>query len=381
MQKIDKDNPFEAKIIERFAINKPGSKKCTMYLKLDISGSHLEYKTGDSIAVFPENDIHIVLETLKAIKANGDEIIKAPRSGQEFDLKIYLLKKANISRVTKKWLTFILEHLTDENEQSLLKKLLSDDKKDQLKAYCNERQLWDFLKEFKSIKVDVQRFVDMTTPLLPRFYSIASSQKKHPNEIDLLIAYFKYSSNDHLRFGVASHYLCHAAQMHTNSVPLYLHPSKGFTIPKDPKTPLIMVGPGTGLAPFIGFLQERVLQENAGPNWLFFGDWNKEYDFFFQDYLEKLESENKLKLSTAFSRDQENKVYVQHKMKEHRKELFEWLEKGAIFCVCGDATHMAKDVDQELNDLLQQEGNMSLEDAKEYLKKMRLDNRYLRDVY
>jgi len=305
---FDKKNPFLAKITDRRVLNKQGSKKCTVHLTLDISGSGIQYKAGDSVAVFPENSHHIVKETLNAVGLSGEEVIQDSRTGETYLLEVFIRTKANLSRVTKKWLKFILEHVQDSEEQATLESLLDLKNKESLKAYLGEHQLWDCLSEFKTLKASPQEFTNLLTPLLPRFYSLASSQKEQHQKIDLLIAYFHYSTNQHMRYGVASHYLCESSDMHSPCVPLYLHPSNGFTVPEDPSAPIIMVGPGTGVAPFRGFMQERVATKAPGKNWLFFGDWNEEFDFFYENYWRELEEKGLLKLSYAFSRDQEQKT-------------------------------------------------------------------------
>lgn len=378
---VDKDHPFYAKIIDRTVLNRPGSKKCTVHLTLDISGSGIRYKVGDSIAVFPENATTIVLETLEILGCTPDEKVRHPRTEKEYTIKEYLIRQGNLSKVTKKCLVFILEHVSDQKEQEKLQKLTAPENKEALKEYCDNRQLWDCLNDFKSFKATAQELVDVLPPLLPRFYSIASSHLARGQELDLLIAYFHYTTNEHLRHGVASHYLCESADMHLPCIPIYLHPSKGFTTPSDHSTPIIMVGPGTGVAPFRGFMQERIAQKAKGKNWLFFGDWNEAYDFYYEDYFKELASKKQLKLSTAFSRDQKEKVYVQDRMHEQAKELYEWLEDGAYFYVCGDAQRMAKDVDQMLHTIIEEQGQMSSDEAKAYVKTLKDDGRYIRDVY
>jgi sulfite reductase (NADPH) flavoprotein alpha-component len=215
-------------------------------------------------------------------------------------------------------------------------------------------------------------------PLLPRFYSIASSHKVTPNEIHLTVALVKYEADGNLRHGVATNYLAHIAQMHTPSVPIYLQPNHGFTLPAKHETPIIMIGPGTGVAPFRGFLFERLACQAPGKNWLFFGECNKAHDFFYENDWIKF---NNLRLTTAFSRDQEHKVYVQHKMLEHARELYEWITSGAYLYVCGDAHRMAKDVEATLHQILQEQGKMDEAGAKAFVKQLRTDKRYLRDVY
>lgn len=378
---FDKNNPFLATLIERDVLNKPGSKKCTLHLSLDISGSHFEYKVGDSIAVFPENSHILVQETLGALKAEGSLKIVEPRSGQEMTFEAFLKTRANLARVTKKWVQFVCDHSCENKDKDLLCHLLKPENKEKFKAYSAERQLWDFLKEIKSLKVSPEECLTLFSPLLPRFYSIASSQRVHPNRIDLLIAYFNYTTNKHLRHGVASHYLCEMVDMHTPCVSMYIHPSRGFTTPEDSSKPIIMIGPGTGVAPYRGFMQERIAQKAKGKNWLFFGDWNKGCDFYYKDYWKGLEKEGHLRLSTAFSRDQKEKVYVQHKLFDHASEIWQWVQDGALIYVCGDATHMAKDVDEALHRIIEEQGKMTPEDSKLFVKGLKEQDRYLRDVY
>lgn len=375
----DRNHPFLAKLTERKTLNQPGSKKCTMHLSLDISGSHITYKVGDSIAVYAKNSEIVVQKTLGALGFEGSEKIQDPRKKDTLTLRDFLTERANISKVTKKWLQFLLEHLTQEKRE--LTRLLEPDQKEELKIYCQKRELWDSIQEFELENLDPQDVVNQLGALLPRFYSIASSSKKTPHAIDLVIAYFHYCTNEHLRHGVASHYLCEAAPMHLPAIAMYLHPSKDFTLPDDPSTPIIMIGPGTGVAPFRGFMQERVFTKSPGKNWLFFGDWNKSYDFFYEEEWLELVKQGHLKLSTAFSRDQDQKVYVQHRMHEEASELWSWLESGAYFYVCGDAQQMARDVDAMLHQIIEEQGQLSAEKAIDYVKDLRASGRYLRDVY
>lgn len=378
---FDKTHPFLATLTQREVLNKAGSKKCTVHLSLDISGSDLQYKVGDSIGVFPENSPILVKETLSALKVKEGTNVTDPRTGENMSFDSFLTKKANLARVTKKWVQFICDHSTANHEKDFLCALLRPENKDKLKTFCEERQLWDFLKEIKSFEVTEDQCMNLFSPLLPRFYSIASSQKSCPTKIDLLIAYFKYTSNKHLRHGVASHYLCEMATMHSPTIPIYIHPSKNFTLPKDPSKPIIMIGPGTGVAPYRGFMQERLAQKASGKNWLFFGEWNKDKDYYYESFWEDLKKRDLIKLSLAFSRDQEHKIYVQHKLFENAPEVYRWIQDGAYLYVCGDAISMAKDVDMTLQKIIEEEGKLSVEKAQAFLKKLREEGRYLRDVY
>ena len=319
--------------------------------------------------------------TLQTLRAKPDTIIRDPGTSAEMILQKFLSTRANLAKVTKKWVQYVCDHVASHHEKDALESLLKPEKKDKLRSFCQERQLWDFLKEFPTLEPSIKDCLPLFALLLPGFYSIASSQKMHPNRIDLLIAYFKYTSNQHLRHGVASYYLCEMAPIDSPEIPIYIHPSKDFTLPQDPSTPIIMIGPGTGVAPYRGFMQERTSQKATGKNWLFFGDWHKETDYYYSDYWQNLEKNNHLKLSLAFSRDCEHKVYVQHKIFEEAEEFWKWLEKGAVLYVCGDATCMAKDVELALHKIIEEQGKRTTDEAKSYVKEMRTSGRYLRDVY
>lgn len=378
---FDKNNPFSASLSEREVLNHEGSDKCTVHLSLDITGSGLSFRVGDSVAVYPTNSPLLVDEMLSIFNATQEQMITDPKTSEKLDLKTYFSKKVNLAKVTKKWIQFACDHTTSSQDKEALEALLEAENKEALKTFCSERQLWDFLKELDSFNAPIEDCAPLFSPMLPRFYSIASSPLSNPNRIDLLIAYIKYTTNQHLRHGVASHYLCEMAPLNSFEIPLYVHPAKNFTLPEDSSKPIIMIGPGTGVAPFRGFMQERIAQNATGDHWLFFGECHQKTDFYYESYWLQLQKEEKLKLSLAFSRDQDHKVYVQHKMFEEAEEFWKWLVKGAIVYVCGDATYMAKDVDLALHKIIEEQGGKTPDEAKAYVKEMRASSRYLRDVY
>ena len=310
---FDKSNPFPAKIKERSLLNKSGSTKQTYHVVLDIKGSGLTFKPGDSIAVLAKNDASRVEEALRTLGAKGEDPIVDPRTNQSMTMHDYLTYKVNLSRLP----TF--------------------------------------------------------APLLPRFYSVASSPNAHPDEIHLLVAL--------LPDGVASPFLCQTAIQGETPIPIYLQPAHSFFLPQDPETHIIMIGPGTGIAPFRAFMQERVHTQSPGKNWLFFGERNRASDFFYEDFWTALTTDNRLRLDLAFSRDQEEKFYVQHQMYEQRKELWNWIQEGAHIYVCGDKEKMAKDVDATLQRIAQEEGSLTSEDARVFVRSLRTQKRYLLDVY
>ncbi len=376
----DKSNPFLAKITVREAINKSGSDKCTMRVVLDISGSGLFYKVGDSIGIYPLNDDKNVSYLLHILNATGDEQVQNKKTEEIVPLKTLLTKNVCITRLNKKIVRILAGKQVDPKRQALLNHYLNPQNSTELKQFCDTHELRRLLEEHDNIQWDLHEFVNMLPPLLPRFYSIASSQAVDHNKIELLIAYLDYT-NDHQRKGVCSHYICDLAPMYDSSIPLFLHPSKNFTLPQDSSKSIIMVGPGTGIAPFRGFIQERQFKKATGKNWLFFGERRKAFDYFYQDIFEQLQTENVLRISTAFSRDSEQKMYVQNKMLEEAKDIWTWLDSGAYFYVCGDAFQMARSVDQALRQIIQEQGNMSEEEAKTYIKRLKEEGRYLKDIY
>ena len=379
-QTYTRNNPFLASITERYALSKPGSQKNTHHITLCLKGSNIEYVAGDCIGVLPHNDPDVVENTIKAMQATGDERI-VDSHGAETSLYTFLYYKANITEFSRKLLSELAERHTDDSKKAHLLHLLKPESKVELKDYQSRYDLWKLLELHQEAKFIPQELCKLLMPLLPRLYSIASSQKMVNDEVHLTVALVKYESDGALRKGVATTYLSHHAPVNKGVVPIYIQPHHGFTIPENHDLPIIMIGPGTGVAPFRAFMQERLAHDAKGNNWLFFGECNRHYDFFYEDFWSQLEREGKLKLSTAFSRDQRDKVYVQHKMLEEAAEIYRWLEQGAHLYVCGDANRMAKDVEATLHQIIQQQAGINEEDARAYVKKLRHDKRYMKDVY
>lgn len=374
-----KDHPFKASIKERYLLNRPGSKKQTYHIVLDLKGSGISYQVGDSVAVLPVNDPELIEKTLRILKATGEEIVFEKHSGEKIVFRDFLIKKANITEVSRKFIQEIHDRQTNTTKKERLSQILEE--RETWKAYQESHELWDVLSENSEVVFSVEEIVQLLMPLLPRFYSIASAQSEVGEEVHLTVALLNYSTNGLLRHGVCTHYLCRLAPMHEPVIPIYIQPHKGFTLPESEETPIIMIGPGTGIAPYRAFMQERMYSKTKGKNWLFFGDWNYAYDFFYQEFWEQLVDEEKLRFHLAFSRDQENKIYVQHRMMENAADIFHWIQQGSFVFVCGDAKRMAKDVDATLQQIIQEQGHMTEEEAKAYMKKLRSDKRYLRDVY
>lgn len=378
----NKQNPFLASIKERYSLSKPGSKKNTQHLVLDLSGSGICYEVGDSIGIFPQHDPELVDKTLRALKATGKEMILNKQTGDLISLVDYLTSKANITDISPKLFREIAARQPDFDKKHELEELRQESNREACKAYLQKHEVWDFLLANEEVVFTTQEFADLLMPLLPRFYSISSSQRFVGEEVHLTVAPLEYESNGHKRRGVCTHYICQIAELHAPVVPIFVQSSHGFSLPQDAQVPLIMIGPGTGIAPFRAFLQERILHhQSKGKHWLFFGEWSRAYDFFYEEDWQALSQKGNLRLELAFSRDQEHKIYVQHKMWEKGEELFQWLEEGAYFYVCGDAQRMAKDVEVMLQSIVQEFGRKESQAAREYIKQLRQQKRYLRDIY
>ncbi len=378
-----KNNPFHAKVVENRRLNRVGSAKETRHIVVNIDGSGLVYKTGDSLGVYPQNRPQDVAEIINLLGASGEEpvspaLLKLPAP---VSLHEALLSKLSLAGPMRKILETLAGRVTNDAEKARLAALLAPESTAQLAAYLAEREYVDILSEFRSARLAPQEFVDHLRKLMPRLYSIASASKQYPNEIHLTVAVVRYTMNGRERVGVCSTFLADRAGLGTASVPVFVSNSH-FGPPDDTARDIIMVGPGTGIAPFRAFMQDRVASRATGRNWLFFGDQHKNCDFLYeQEWNNHLAKGILTKLSLAWSRDQAQKIYVQDKMRENATELWQWISNGACFYVCGDAKRMAKDVDTALHEIIAAQGGMDASAAVEYVKTMKKDKRYQRDVY
>ncbi len=370
-------NPFPARLATNRLLTGEGSDKETRHLEISLQDSGLEYEVGDSMGIFCKNDPELVEEILKALDFSGDEIV--PDGNKEpSPIRKALSETYIITQPDKKFLQAIVERAV---AAPLLEELMDPERKSDLESYLWGMEIIDFLLEHPSVKFTPEEFVGTLRKLLPRLYSISSSLKAYPGQVHFTIAAVKYETHGRQRKGVCSTWLSERVG-ENDPVPLFVHTAKGFRLPEDLSTPVIMVGPGTGVAPFRAFLQEREATGATGKNWLFFGEQYAESNFFYQEELEKLQESGVLtNLSTAFSRDQASKIYVQHRLAENGPEVWKWLEEGAHFFVCGDAARMAKDVDVALHNIIANEGGLGDEGAALYLETMKKDKRYKRDVY
>ncbi len=371
--------PYITQIKERTLLNAPHSTKKTYHISLHTSNENLPFLPGDSIGILPHNDPAMVHHLLTLLGNTPEEHLTDPRTGESMNAFSYFCTKVNLSRINSSF----LRHLLTKNPSfTKLPSLLLPENKTSLTSFLQGKDLIDILLEFPSTNAtSLQELSQHFSPLLPRFYSISSSRSAYPNEVHILVALSSHTHRDTLHYGVASHFLCNLANEDLTPISLYIQPSQHFRLPVDTSKNIIMIGPGTGVAPYRAFLQERSIQGGTGKNWLFFGGRNRNCDFFYEEYWTSLLSVNKLRLSTAFSRDQEEKEYVQHKLLQESQDIWHWLQEGSYFYVCGDASHMAKDVETTLLQIIQEQGSLSQEDAKSYFKSLKTNKRYITDVY
>jgi sulfite reductase (NADPH) flavoprotein alpha-component len=367
-----KDNPYQSKLLVNRLLN-AGSDKETRHFELSLANSGLSYEPGDSLGVIPQNCPRVVDNLLGAVGLSGEETVELGEDSIS-------LKDALSNRLACTVLSKIQVKKFNELAQSdKLEDLLQTVNRDAFAEYLWGRELIDLFLEFPQSEVSAMDLVGLLRPMPPRLYSIASSIKAHTDEVHLTVAIVRYESHGRKREGVCSSYL---ADRVGENIPCYFHPNKNFKLPVDGNNPIIMVGPGTGIAPFRSFIEERRVTGATGKNWLFFGDRSSKTDYLYGDEWEQYHKDGLLTdLDLAWSRDQAEKEYVQHKMLTKGKELWAWLQEGAIFYVCGDASRMAKDVDSALRQIAATEGGMSEDDANSWVKSLQKERRYLKDVY
>jgi len=374
--RFSRENPLQAELLERRKLTAEASTKATLHLAFSTEGGQLKYEAGDAFGVVPTNDPNLVAEILQQLRFNGNE--EVPKSNTaSTTLHDALLHSVQITRLGRK---LVQEYAKRGDCQPLLA-ILAPEKQAELEKYVSERGLVDLLSEFPGVVDDPADLVRMLPRMTPRLYSISSSPAAHKGEIHATVAVVRYFSNDRERGGVCSTLLADRTSP-SDRLPIYIQPNKKFRLPSDPNSPMIMIGPGTGIAPFRGFLHERRALGHKGCNWLFFGERSASSDFLYREELESMLTDGHItRLDTAFSRDQDHKVYVQDRMMEHSRTFWQWLQEGASIYVCGDASRMAKDVHASILKIAAKEGRMSSEGAEEYVAHLKEHHRYHRDVY
>ncbi|WP_455811591.1 sulfite reductase subunit alpha [Pseudomonas graminis] len=369
----NKNNPYAAALATNKRLSGESSGKDIRHFEFDLTDSGLKYEAGDALGVIPVNEPALVTLLLTQLKSDYD----TPVPGFERSLGDLLIYQFEISEPSRKLIEWVGQNTTNQE----LRHVLQHDDKDALGVWLWGKDTLDLLQLDVTRSLSIPEFVALLRPLQHRAYSISSSQKAHPNQVHLTIASVRYHSAGRARSGVCSTYLAERVKRGEKPA-IFISPNKAFRVPANNDAPLIMIGPGTGIAPFRAFLEEREALNAKGKNWLFFGDQHQEHDYIYQDELNTWQGSGLLtRLDLAFSRDQAEKIYVQTRMLEQGAELFAWLEEGAYFYVCGDASRMAKDVDKALYQVITQFGGMSAERAADYVDQLKKEKRYLRDVY
>ena len=375
-------NPFPAKLTSRGWLTKAGSDKETRHFVINLAGSSLSYTPGDSIGIYARNPVALVEETIAILGLDPQTTATGP-AGQSGSFRDILLSCYTLNRASKKFMSGLIERIPQGEQRNQLMELVRNDAA--LNEYIFTRDYVDILKDYHEAKfLTPEGFLSQLGTLTPRLYSIASSPKAHPDEVHLCVAVVRFDTHGRKKKGLCSGFLADDVELNTPTLPIFMQESKTFRLPADGRRDVIMCGPGTGIAPFRAFLERRASDGSTGRNWLFFGEQRRATNFYFEDEFRSYQQKGTLhRLDLAFSRDQPEKIYVQDRIRENGAELWQWLQGGAYFYVCGDAKRMAKDVNQALIDGAQKHGGLTLEAATEYVNTtlMRTEKRYLRDVY
>lgn len=367
-----RDHPFRATLKSQQRITGASSDKDVRHIEIDLGDSGMQWQPGETLGVWIHNDPELVDELLALIGLSGDD--KVELDGKLFSLATLLSEALEITQAHAGF----IKHYAEATGHPALQALSADPKA--LRSYLDQRQVVDVLKEFPG-KASAAAFIACFRHLMPRQYSIASSARVDARTLHLTVGQVLYRQDEELRKGAGSVYLGYRVQV-GDQIPVFTVPNPNFRLPEDDTTPVIMIGPGTGIAPFRAFLQERSARGASGPNWLFFGNPRRSSDYLYESELEAWHRSRLLtRLDLAFSRDQAEKRYVQHCLQEHAEEVFRWLQNGASLYVCGDARRMAEDVQKTLLELIAQQGAMDAASARQYLVQLRQQKRYQRDVY
>ena len=371
--------PFSGVHLRSDRLTPPGAPKDTRHHVISLAGSGIAYQPGDALGIWPANPPALAEAILARLGATGDEPVPAP-DGTAVAFREALLRRFELTNVSRRLLD-----AAHAQGPTAFSPLLEKGKEEALKLYLHQHDLvhdvLDVLDDAPRARFTPQDFVPLLRPMQPRLYSIASSLREHPEEVHLLVVSLSYMTRGRLRLGVGSTFLNERLPA-GDLAPVYTQDSqRHFGMPADSATPMIMIGPGTGVAPFRAFLEERGATGATGRNWLFFGDQSRSWAFYYEQELTAWESRGLLRLDLAFSRDQPDKIYVQHRMREHARDLYAWLEDGAEVFICGDKARMATDVQNMLVEIVRTEGGRTQEHAEEYVAAMRKTRRLKLDVY
>lgn len=369
----NRKNPYPAKVSVNKLLSGPSSGKEIRHYEIDLADSGLTYETGDALNVMPVNDGVLVKKLTERLSVDRDIVLE----GQEKSIVDLLTYQYEISTPSRNLIAAVEAQAKHEKFSHVLK----NGDKEALADFLWGKDTLDLLNLNSEITFTADEFLGLLKPLQHRAYSISSSPSKHIGSVHLTVASVRWREEGRDHLGVCSTFLADRVTAN-GTAGVFVSPNKAFRIPANDDAPMIMVGPGTGVAPFRAFLEERQMRGAKGKNWLFFGDQTRDSDFIYEQQLLEMQAVGVLsRLDLAFSRDQKEKIYVQNKMHECSVELYQWLEKGAYFYVCGDATRMAKDVDQALRDIVATQANLSADQATDYVNNLKREKRYLRDVY
>jgi sulfite reductase (NADPH) flavoprotein alpha-component len=363
------------------SLSRPPCEKDVRHFVINLEGSGLSYRPGDSLGIYPRNSAQLVDETIAQLGLDPETQVTDPK-GQQTSFRTALIHQYALNRAAKKFMKALIERIPQGEQRNRLMALAKSD--EDLNAYVSTRDYVDILRDFDEAKfLTPEGFLSAISPISPRLYSISSSFQMHPGEVHLTVAVVRYETHGRRKVGLASGFLADQVQLNVSEIPLFVQESHSFRLP-DSACDIIMCGPGTGIAPFRAFLEQRILDGATGRNWIFFGEQNRATSFLYEAEFTDYQNQGKLhRLDTAFSRDQAEKIYVQDRIREQGAELWKWLQNGAYFYVCGDAKRMAKDVNEALISVAQAHGGMSPEAAVNYVNVtlMKTEKRYLRDVY
>jgi sulfite reductase (NADPH) flavoprotein alpha-component len=374
---FSRSNPFQAEVLENLNLNGRGSDRETRHVELSLEGSNLQYEPGDCLGIYPENHPRLVDELIAAMGWNENEQVTVNKNGEKRALRDALTQNFEITVLTKP----LIEQAAKLSASSGLQELLAPERAQEFKEYIQARDLLDLVQDYSLRGIPAESFVAILRKQPPRLYSIASSSKAFPDEVHITVRSVRYESLGRERYGVCSVQLAERVQL-GDKLPVFIQNNSNFKLPESAETPVIMIGPGTGVAPFRAFLGDRQETGATGKSWLFYGDQHFATDFLYQVEWQRWLKEGVLtRMDVAFSRDTDKKVYVQHRMLEKSKEFYKWLQEGAHVYVCGDEKKMAHDVHSTLLAILEQEGGLSSDEAAEYLSRMQQQKRYQRDVY
>ncbi|WP_018756029.1 assimilatory sulfite reductase (NADPH) flavoprotein subunit [Paenibacillus terrigena] len=372
-----RNNPYMAEVLENLDLNGRGSDRETRHVEISLEDSGLTYSPGDAVGVYPQNDPTLVDELISLLKWNPEEVVVTGKNGETSSVRDALLHYYEITVLTKP----LLEKAVAFSDSDKLAVLVNPGNQEALRAYVKARDLLDLLRDFQPWTIAPGDLSTLLRKLPPRLYSIASSLNAHPDEVHLTVRKVKYEAHDRERKGVTSGYIAERL-VPGDKLPIFIQQNPNFKPPVNPDSPVIMIGPGTGVAPFRAFLEDREELGATGKSWLFYGDRHFVTDFLYQtDWQRMLKVGVLSKLDVAFSRDTEEKVYVQQRMLEHGEEVYNWLQDGAHVYVCGDEKYMAHDVQAALIEIIGQYGGKSPEVAAAYLSELQEQGRYQRDVY